>query len=107
MKIYAYRLLTSDDDQIGYFGVVFANSKKQLFWALDEFCDPYRCEIKELDFSSAICMAYNIEHDEPVTDRLEIGSGILDTVLNDEDGWTLAFDEDYDVTKPVRRSRDG
>jgi hypothetical protein len=95
MKIYAYRLITTDNDKIGYFGVVFASNKKELFWALDEVCDPYSCEIKQIDFPSVIGLAWDLEEDHTLPAKLEVGGLIIDTILNEEDGWKPAFDGTY------------
>lgn len=100
MKIFAYRLQESYDKDIGFCGIVFAKTRVQLFWALDEFCNPYMCEIKELKDPSGICFAFNFDSDEIERDRLEVGYGMLDVIMDDErDGWRPAFEPEYDVTK--------
>jgi hypothetical protein len=48
MKLFAYRFIDDEGIPTGYYGVVGANSERDLFWAIDEFGDPYRCELRKL-----------------------------------------------------------
>lgn len=101
MKIFAYRLKTTDDNSLGYCGIVFAKTKAGLFWVLDEFCDPYACEIMEIKQPGGVCFAINIEDDLISHDRLEVSSGVITTLIDEDadEDWKIMFDKDYDVTQ--------
>lgn len=46
MIAYYFRVLV-DDKPNGYMGLVFGHNMNSLFFAIDEFCDPYGVEIKK------------------------------------------------------------
>ncbi len=47
MFAYYFQLL-DEKGPTGYCGMVVADSWSELFWAIDEFCDPYKVVVKEV-----------------------------------------------------------
>lgn len=99
MPMYLARL-TSDKQLVGFFSV---EDDSELFWLIDQCCDPYQVEIAELGtgglyWSKSIEYVVpipNDEHDEPVHDSLP-----PDPSLSGE--WSSAiFGEDALTWRPV------
>ena len=89
MKLFAYRFISDDGVPTGYYGVVGANSERDLFWSIDEFGDPFRCELSKLS-SAVICFkaakvwldGVEIFAGECMT-NIEIGESFMDAIFND------------------------
>lgn len=87
MSMYAFKCAE-------YRGVVTASNMKNLFWAIDEYMDPYQVEIRKI---SEISMCWNIGVDEVDTGpdeivdytrtELEIGERSIVEVEWCQDGW--------------------
>jgi len=45
MIAYYFRVM-DEGEPTGWYGTVFAQSRQQLFWVIDEFTDPYSVEVK-------------------------------------------------------------
>lgn len=56
MKAYYFRLMDGNDEPTGFIGIVLAKNMADLFWAVDEFCDPYLCQIMPVTTSTGVCM---------------------------------------------------
>lgn len=99
MKAYLFRFLNDDNEPTEYQGIVVANTRKDLFWAIDEHGDPYRCEIKPISQGS-VCFKYE-DYELLLTEDAESNysdpdpSEDIQLALDDEDGWHRAFTERY------------
>ena len=89
MKLFAYRFISDDGVPTGYYGVVGANSERDLFWSIDEFGDPFRCELSKLS-SAVICFKAAkewLDGDEifagECMTNIEIGESFMDAIFND------------------------
>ena len=49
MLAFLLRFLNEHGEPTGWHGAVSASSYKDLFWLIDEFGDPYACEISRID----------------------------------------------------------
>jgi hypothetical protein len=90
MKLYAYRFINDEGLPTGYYGVVAANSEHDLFWNIDEFGDPYRCELSKLS-SAGICFKAAkewLDGDEifagDCMTNIEIGESFMDAIFDDK-----------------------
>jgi hypothetical protein len=54
MPAYYFRAIDDDNLPTGFIGLACANSLAELFWCIDEFCDPYRIEVCSTR-AAAIC----------------------------------------------------
>lgn len=52
---YFFTLCDQDNNPTGYTGLAIAHSPKALFWAIDEYCDPYSCRLKAVDSHAGFC----------------------------------------------------
>lgn len=68
----------------GYVGMAFAENKTELFWAIDQHCDPYSVEIKTAYYGSACLHREKGEEDEWVDSKVEFCEQMPDP---DDDGW--------------------
>ena len=89
MKLFAYRFISDDGVPTGYYGVVGANSERDLFWSIDEFGDPFRCELQKLS-NIGFCLKLSKGFldddccmDDPYS-ALEISENILSTFISPE-----------------------
>ena len=89
MKLFAYRFISDDGVPTGYYGVVGANSERDLFWSIDEFGDHFRCELSKLS-SAVICFKAAkewLDGDEifagECMTNIEIGESFMDAIFND------------------------
>ena len=77
MIAYYFRTIDEDGKPTGYMGMAFGQSKEEVFWAIDEFCDPFNVEILtarrggycrriEVDGEDHISHDYEISDTEPI-----------------------------------------
>ena len=38
-----------------YYGIAIGTCPRSLFWQIDEFCDPYRVQLRQINYSAGIC----------------------------------------------------
>ena len=87
-----FRFTHENGELTGYYGIVVAKNKLDLFWAIDEFGDPYRCEIKKLD-KGGICFKHDANENE--YSELEIGESLIPDP-EEKESWSRAFNESFD-----------
>lgn len=94
--------LIEDENQNGWYGFALAQNMQDLFWQIDEHCDPNSVEIKKINAAS-ICFKANMEildelddgetlkglmidrsHDDPI----EISEDII-SMAEDNKGWII------------------
>ncbi|MEY4411765.1 MAG: hypothetical protein RL560_24 [Actinomycetota bacterium] len=92
MSAWAFRFTHEDGELSGYYGVVVAKDKLDLFWAIDEFGDPYLCEIKKLD-KGGICFKHDASENE--YSELEIGESLIPDP-EEKESWSRAFNQSFD-----------
>lgn len=51
----------NDKGPTGFYGIAFANTKRDLFWEIDRYGDPYSVEIKRACHGSFCCRAENVD----------------------------------------------
>ena len=89
--IVAFRFL-NEFGKANFAGFASAPTKKALFWQIDEFGDPYSCEIKKIP-SCGMCVPVHHNPDgfvdvapNAVDLELEIGER-FGLAINGDDGW--------------------
>lgn len=61
MSAYYFRFMCDDGAPTEYVGLVVAANRTQLFWEIDQYGDPYCCQIKPLQFGcGSICLREKI-----------------------------------------------
>ena len=65
MMTYYFRLM-QDKKPNGWVGFAMAKNKHDLFWTIDEFCDPYSVQIKKA-YRAGYCKLVSEDEDEPDT----------------------------------------
>jgi hypothetical protein len=74
MAAYFFRFLGYDNQPNGLRGFVFARTRLELFWAIDQHGDPYSCELKTARMGS---LSYRTNLEDPEADEpyggLELG----------------------------------
>lgn len=91
MKLFAYRFIDDEGVPTGYYGVVGANSEYDLFWGIDEFGDPYQCELQKIS-DTGICIKLSKEFLDPDCDdylgdpfyQLEISDSVMGSFQSPE-----------------------
>jgi hypothetical protein len=79
MIAYYFRTIDEKGKPTNWMGMAFAQSKEELFWQIDEFCDPYSVEIMtarrggycrriEIDGDEHLSHDHEISEDEPLFD---------------------------------------
>ncbi|WP_373078669.1 hypothetical protein [Zhongshania sp.] len=95
MPAYAYRYRTEPDGKKYFAGLAVAANLLELFWCIDEFVDPFCCEIKRLKRGTAIILTCEEVSDDPKedsffrlvgNDEAEFGEALVDAI-NEESGW--------------------
>ena len=64
MPAYYFRVMT-DDKPNGWIGFACVESKDQLYFAIDEYCDPYSVQIKNATTGSYIRLINEERVDSP------------------------------------------
>ena len=90
MSAYYFRVM-EDDKPNGYIGFVYAESKHDLFYVIDEFCDPYSVQIKKAHYGG-YCRFLDFEKDEFDKEQNEFSEG---EPLLEEGGWRDPKWEDF------------
>ena len=83
MTAYYFRALDEEGSPNGWIGFVMAEDKTQLFWALDEFIDPYGVEIKTA-YNAGYC--YRIDQDGDDIEAKDYEISGIEPMIN-ESGW--------------------
>ena len=61
-----------DGEPTGYYGLAFAQNKKNLFWAIDEYADPYSVEVRTAS-GGGFCRLRTIDtHDDVEQSKWEV-----------------------------------
>ncbi len=86
MSTYVVRGVDRKPEEQNFVAVVDANNVQELFWAIDEFIDPWGCEYKRVSRPGFImCMAYQVPPDwdaedcdvAPALSEPELGEDII------------------------------
>jgi hypothetical protein len=89
MTAYFFRFVDDEDEPTGYAGIAFAANKKDLFWMIDEFGDPYSVQIAKMS-QSGMCVKYEIPEDEEVDaiySEVEISERAYYGLTGDKRAW--------------------
>ncbi len=71
MTAYWFRVIGAEDGQpTGYIGMVVGASADDLFWAIDEFADPYCVEVATCNFGG-FCLHLATDGDEVTSSKFE------------------------------------
>tara|TARA_R110000868_G_scaffold272773_2_gene532009 strand:+ start:2298 stop:2573 length:276 start_codon:yes stop_codon:yes gene_type:complete len=81
MMAYYFRAM-NEDGPTGWVGFVMCRTKKELFWGIDEFIDPYSVQIKKAH-GAGYCRLL-VEDEDAI--KYE-ASGDEYFVTSDEEGW--------------------
>jgi len=84
-----FRFVDDEDEPTGYAGIAFADNKKDLFWVIDEFGDPYSVQIAKIS-NSGMCVKYEMSEDEDVDDvysEVEISERAYYGLTGDKRAW--------------------
>lgn len=71
MKAYYFRLMDDNDQPTNFVGIAVAKNMADLFWAIDEFGDPYRCQIMPVTASTGVCMYTKVTRHGGAVDDVE------------------------------------
>jgi len=63
MIAYYFRVMETDGTPTNYSGFVFGRDINDVFWAIDEFTDPYGVEIKSAAGIAGYCLKNNGDED--------------------------------------------
>jgi hypothetical protein len=79
MIAYAFRFTDDDGIPTNWYGIAFAQDKRELFFQIDMHGDPYRCQIKTLQRGSATFLINELE------DTMDIVETDIDMDFMDDD----------------------
>lgn len=84
MRAVWFRFIDQDGEPTGFVGMVAAHTAEGLFWAIDEFGDPYAAQIKTVKFHGGFCCKEAADLDD-----LEISSWESSEQMPfpDDEGW--------------------
>jgi hypothetical protein len=71
MLAYYFRTIDSSGQPTGYMGMAFGQDKTDVFWMIDEYCDPYSVEILTAR-RGGYCRRIEVEGDEHFSHDHEI-----------------------------------
>ena len=102
MLTYLFRFTNTFGTPTNFVGVAVATNLAQMYWAIDEFGDPWQCEVKSVKSTVAFCVGERKEGwDEP-----EVSGSFLSMI---EDGWRRpqwVIEKEREVKKSIEKRLD-
>lgn len=92
MKAYWFRFVDEDGKPTGCMGLAVAKDMTEIFWMIDEYDDPFSCEVKKAK-SGAFCVRQEWKPGD-VLENFDIEPSEANPIFDEDIGW-----KKYDWTK--------